>query len=139
MNDVEKVIVDHYNLLANQLGLPRCRLWTKARAAKLRQRAADCDGDYSMILEAIDKLADSAFCQGDNERGWKATLDFVLQASSFTKLLEGAYDDRIVVTKTDRLDDILEKWKNEQRESDGANDEADKVVPLPGGQTRKLH
>jgi hypothetical protein len=41
---------------------------------------------------AMDALERSAFCRGENDRGWRADFDFLLQPKSFTKLLEGAYD-----------------------------------------------
>jgi hypothetical protein len=34
----------------------------------------------------------SSFLQGDNARGWLADLDFVIQATSYTKVLEGSYE-----------------------------------------------
>jgi hypothetical protein len=40
----------------------------------------------------MDALERSAFCRGENDRGWRADFDFLLQPKSFTKLLEGAYD-----------------------------------------------
>ena len=39
-----------------------------------------------------DKVRDPAFLRGDNDRGWRADIDFVLQAASFTKLMEGSYE-----------------------------------------------
>ena len=39
-----------------------------------------------------DKVHNSAFLRGDNDRGWRTDIDFVLQAASFTKLMEGSYE-----------------------------------------------
>ena len=39
----------------------------------------------------LEKLSNSQFLTGDNDRGWKASFDFLLQEKSFLKLLEGAY------------------------------------------------
>lgn len=40
---------------------------------------------------AIKNLAESPFCNGDNERGWRADFDFLLQAKSFGRALENFY------------------------------------------------
>ena len=41
---------------------------------------------------AIRRLAASPFCNGANDRGWKADLDFLLQPDTHLKALEGKYD-----------------------------------------------
>jgi hypothetical protein len=43
---------------------------------------------------AIDKIADSSFCCGDNARKWKATIDWLLKPDTLTKVMEGKYDDK---------------------------------------------
>jgi hypothetical protein len=40
------------------------------------------------------RLERSAFCRGENERGWKADLDWALKPDSWVKAFEGRYDDR---------------------------------------------
>jgi len=40
-------------------------------------------------------MAASAFCRGENDRGWRADLDFLCQPKSFNGLIEGKYDDRV--------------------------------------------
>lgn len=44
------------------------------------------------ITEAIWAVPRSPFLCGENDRGWKAGIDFMLQPTSFTKLIEGTYD-----------------------------------------------
>ena len=44
--------------------------------------------------EACRRMASSAFCRGENDRGWRADLDFLCQPKSFNGLIEGKYDDR---------------------------------------------
>ena len=43
---------------------------------------------------ALQKLSESNFLTGQNDNGWKADFDFILQEKSFTKLMEGSYDNR---------------------------------------------
>lgn len=65
------------------------RLTTERRrkiGARLRENTLD---DWQRALGAIER---SSFLRGENERGWRADFDFLLQPKSFTKLIEGAYD-----------------------------------------------
>lgn len=63
---------------------------TGDRERKLNARLKDSTLDEWQ--RAMDAMERSAFCRGENDRGWKADFDFLLQPKSFTKLLEGAYD-----------------------------------------------
>lgn len=71
-------------------GFPAIRKITGQRERLLRARLKDSTLDEWM--QAMSALERSAFCRGENDRGWRADFDFLLQPKSFTKLLEGAYD-----------------------------------------------
>jgi uncharacterized protein YdaU (DUF1376 family) len=72
------------------LGFPAIAKMNAQRERQLRARLRDSTLDEWQ--RAMDALERSAFCRGENDRGWKADFDFLLQPKSFTKLLEGAYD-----------------------------------------------
>ncbi len=82
-----------WNDLALELGLSTVQRLTKTRKVKLRARLSDCDSlpGFAVVLE---KVRGSPFLRGDNKQGWRANFDFLLQESSFTKILEGAYDGK---------------------------------------------
>jgi hypothetical protein len=42
----------------------------------------------------VRRIADSEFCNGKNDRGWKADLDFLIRPDTQHKVLEGKYDNR---------------------------------------------
>jgi hypothetical protein len=71
-------------------GFPAIAKMTGERERKLRARLKD--STLEEWQRAMDALERSAFCRGENDRGWRADFDFLLQPKSFTKLLEGAYD-----------------------------------------------
>jgi uncharacterized protein YdaU (DUF1376 family) len=71
-------------------GFPPVRKMTTARKRQLRARLRD--STFDEWQQAMGALERSAFCRGENDRGWRADFDFLLQPKSFTKLLEGAYD-----------------------------------------------
>lgn len=48
--------------------------------------------DESYWIAVAKRLAASSFCNGENDRGWKANFDFFLRAKTAVKALEGQYD-----------------------------------------------
>jgi len=80
---------ENYNLVAGDLGLPRAEKLTPERRRKLRARLKDhgIDGWNGALVA----LEDQPFLLGKGPRGWRASLDFLLQPTSFTKVLERAY------------------------------------------------
>jgi hypothetical protein len=92
MSPEHQTIVDRWNAMAIVNGLAQVRLLPAARAARLRTRIADAGVDR--VLEAITRVSQSDFCRGKSAGGWKADFDFLIQASSFTRILEGRYDNR---------------------------------------------
>ncbi|MDR6954917.1 hypothetical protein J2X65_004293 [Ancylobacter sp. 3268] len=82
-----------YNAIAPTAGWPKAEVVTPQRRNLLPARLRDCGG-LDGWRQAMERAARSAFLRGDNDRGWRASIDFFLQAKSFTKLMEGAYDDR---------------------------------------------
>lgn len=83
-------VVEAWNDIAERRKLPKVAKITPERRRKLKARIQQNTIDeWRLALEAIDR---SSFLCGDNDRGWKANFDFLLQPSSFTKLIEGAYD-----------------------------------------------
>lgn len=74
-NDLERVYSHYLERFGTTAG--RYKL-TDKRKAKLRARLADCGAD--MICEAIDHARDDYWYNGDNQRGWKADLDFIIRS-----------------------------------------------------------
>lgn len=87
-----------YNLIAKQNNWPEVQRITPKRAAALKARLVECGG-LSGWLEAIERAGRSDFLTGRTSRSnghekWSPDLDFFLQQQSFTKLMEGSYDNR---------------------------------------------
>jgi hypothetical protein len=76
-----------------QLPIPRCRELTDRRkrhcASRLKERP------FEQWAEVVDRIQASAFCHGNNDRGWKATFDWMIESSeTAVKVLEGKYDGK---------------------------------------------
>jgi len=52
--------------------------------------------DYGIetVLEAIEKVRQSTFLHGNNNKGWTITFDWFLRPNNFPKVLGGNYDDK---------------------------------------------
>jgi uncharacterized protein YdaU (DUF1376 family) len=83
-------VIDAWHTRMVPLGFPRIAKMTGQRERMLNARLKD--STLEEWQRAMDALERSAFCRGENDRGWRADFDFLLQPKSFTKLLEGAYD-----------------------------------------------
>lgn len=46
------------------------------------------------VKEGLEKAGNSSFLTGSNGAGWRATFDWLILPSNFTKVLEGNYDDK---------------------------------------------
>lgn len=83
-------VVDAWNELADRKGLRKAVKLTEQRKrqihARIRQNSLE---EWQEALAAVER---SRFCCGENDRGWRADLDFLLQPKSFTRLIEGFYD-----------------------------------------------
>ena len=44
------------------------------------------------VLQAIEKIRQSAFLRGQNAKGWVITFEWFVRPNNFPKVLEGNYD-----------------------------------------------
>ena len=96
-----------YNLTAEKCKIPKAQRLTQTRKSKIKARLKDCGG-LEGWKSALEKVEASKFCQGKNDHGWKADLDFLLQETSFTRLMEGRYDGtNTATTKTNRAKEAI--------------------------------
>jgi helix-turn-helix protein len=82
-----------WNEFAQEHSISKAQILTKARISKIKSRLKTCGGLEGWAA-AISLVGKSTYLLGSNDRGWTASLDFVLQESSFIKLIEGNYTDR---------------------------------------------
>lgn len=69
--------------------IPRCLEVTEGRRRAIGKRLIERPLEqWAEVFKAIEA---SPFCRGENDRGWRATLDWVLRPETATKVLEGKY------------------------------------------------
>lgn len=72
--------------------LPKVLAMNKDRIRKCNQRWKEATPDD--WIEAVCRVANSAFCGGKNDRGWIADFDFFIRPNTRLKIVEGKYDNR---------------------------------------------
>lgn len=78
-----------WNALAKRLSLPMAKDLTPARRKAINARLARAG--LSGWREALSAVEASPHCRGENDRGWRADIDFVANPAKFAKLREGSY------------------------------------------------
>jgi len=79
-------------------GLVSVRQWSEQRKQRLRTRLRDPTW-LEKALAAIEQIPQCPFLLGDNDRGWRADIDWFLKPDSVTRILEGKYRKKEVKKK----------------------------------------
>lgn len=109
-----------FNEAAERCGIPKAQRLNKTREGRLAARLRDIGG-LEGWAGALAKMEESDFCTG-RKTDFKASLDFILQDSSFTKLMEGNYDNG------PRHNGTKNRNGNSGNELDGFDLAADKIA-----------
>lgn len=85
--------IDIFNKFASKNEWPKCEKMNSVRRSRIKARLKDAGGidGWNRAMERADK---SDFLNNRSSTPFTATIDFLLQESSFTKLIEGNYDNR---------------------------------------------
>lgn len=82
------VMVEERNKMSRVISMSPSRM----KKLKLRRAMPDWDERYGLALEKINA---SHFCNGENDRGWTASFDWIINSDdNLLKVIEGKYDNR---------------------------------------------
>lgn len=85
-----KDIIERYHLLCPRL--PKIAALSEVRKSHIRARVNEFGIDkFYLVLE---KVGNSDFMAGDNDRNWRPTIDWIITPNNFLKILEGKYDNK---------------------------------------------
>lgn len=98
----EESAKDHFTIFTDYWkskgNLPGIKTFTDHRKNKLQARMQE-PLFAEHWQEIIDKLSASSFCTGDNGRGWKADVDWLLKNSdNYVKVFENKYNQQQIPT-----------------------------------------
>ena len=95
------IIVDLYH--RHCYNLPKVKVLTDKRKKAIERLCKK--HDINEITTAFDLANSSDFLMGNNDRGWKADLDFILREDKFVSILEGKYCNRKNQTLSQRINE----------------------------------
>lgn len=82
-----------WNEMAKRIGLPVALKMTDDRRRQLRRRLKEHGGIEGWRF-ACEKVRDSPYLRGENDKGWRADIDFLVSPRKFLRVIEGFYDDK---------------------------------------------
>ena len=90
--DSFRIITDKFNGAATEYDLNKIIKLSDKRKAKLKARIDELG--EGKIIEAIDKIKESSFLRGENDRKWKVDFDWLIaNDTNILKVLEDKYKD----------------------------------------------
>lgn len=107
--DFDKIINLYHSICKSY---PRIIKLSDARKRKIAIRFKDeMKGDFKLLESLFVKMEESKFLRGDNQKGWKATFDWLFaNDKNWVKVAEGNYDNR-ENNKKDGIKFCNEEWK----------------------------
>ena len=125
-----KWVVEKWNVMCRLVGLPTIFKITDQRRIAIKKRLEEYSAEK--IEEVFNLVSKSAFLLGENDRGWKADFDFVMNKSKFPKILEGSYQGKST-TKKDTITGSMEAIQRAAEEQFPHNQiETEDVIARPG-------
>ena len=85
-NNITQVVETFHLMCPN---LPHVKNITPARKSAIKARAKEYS--YNEIGNVFQKVSESSFLNGDNEKNWMATFDWIMSPRNFIKILEDNY------------------------------------------------
>lgn len=76
------------------ISLPSVRNASAKRKQAIKARWIELKQDLTAFKELFEKVEQTEFLKGNNDRGWMATFDWLMKSDSMNKVLEGNYDKR---------------------------------------------
>lgn len=101
-----------YNLMAHHHSWPLCQSKNVSRVASMKKRLKECGG-IDGWKAALDLIPRSDFLMNRTNMSFTMKIDFLLQASSFTKLMEGNYTNRQTGRRNASVADLAMQGLNE--------------------------
>lgn len=102
-------VIDYFHNTCQSL--PKVLKLTDTRKRNIKNRLKEHGKEA--VAEVFKKANESVFLNGNNSRGFKANIDFILNKTKFIRILEGHYDNKKKTSKkTSAIETIINKRQN---------------------------
>ena len=108
-------LVNLWNVVCGRL-LPKVISVTETRIRHIQARF-DEHPDFEFWKELFQRIINTPFLVGENDRGWRVDFDFVMTPSGLTKILEGKYESVGKKKQSRGLDAIKEMIQEDGHDS----------------------
>lgn len=120
-NDIDNKEIEWFlkNYHSICVSLPKVMKLSEKRKKAIRKILDNFSKDN--ILECFELAEQSDFLKGNNDRGWKADIDFILREDKFINIVEGKYGGRKKTRNTANSIEHLYEGLNERADKKGGN------------------
>ena len=103
-------VADMYNDICTSL--PSVQVVTSARTVAIKARWKEHGRDIEVFRRLFTMTQESDFLTGGNDRGWKASFDWLMKPANMAKVLEGNYRNR-TQSLADTADEVARLLESE--------------------------
>lgn len=89
--DVSEQLQAAWNASAKRAGWQACTVLNKPRKSSALARLAEGKLDLAAVAKALEAAEGHAFLAGKNDRGWRASFDWLTSPKGWASIIEGAY------------------------------------------------
>ncbi len=106
-NSVASPLFKIWNENRGQLGEAKAMSSKRKQSTNLRWKENPSEEYWINIVNILKR---STFCNGDNDRGWKADFDFFIKPDTHLKALEGKYNGKQTLNKKTIITDLPKEY-----------------------------
>lgn len=130
-------IMDYFNQIC--VSLPRIREVTSPRKKAIKARWAQLNKNIDECNDFFRQVEQSDWLSGRNDKGWKASFDWIFKAANFTKIVEGNFINKQpkrqaakIVSAADAISSFFggANGANNQRTADGSTEEGEDITTI---------
>ena len=107
LGELSERIVELWN---KQQGLRKCQVFSQGRKKSLNARIKDAWWLQNW-QKGIELVSQSSFCTGENDRNWKADIEWFLRPDSLVNIIEGKYGEPERIAAPSSAQNQPERWK----------------------------
>lgn len=111
-SELASMLLTDWNSFAKRVGLSPVVKLTTQRTSLLLARFREMENSHINWAKYLQKISQTPFLLGQNDRGWQITFDKAMNQSMFLKIIEGNYDCKS--RSQSKMDELAELLNDEE-------------------------